>query len=138
LTIELTPAQGAESLRSCSEIIYIIRLRMTRYAHALSSHTPKDTLLTLNTCIRRISAALQCARPCNCVILLRIPSVALRLPVRGCALDAHYPINFVVKHPNLSVLPVRLALRRLKPAACAACFQIGVTLVEWRRLGNSE
>jgi hypothetical protein len=39
-----------------------------------------------------------------CVILIRIPSAALRRPVRGCASDAHYPINFVVKHPNLVVV----------------------------------
>ena len=50
---------------------------MTRYARALSSHTPKDTLLTLNTCI----AAL--LRPYNVLGLVtassinRIPSVSL-------------------------------------------------------------
>jgi hypothetical protein len=60
------------------------------------------------------------------------------LLVRGCASDAHYPINFVVKHPNLLVffqegppwggknLPMVLA-----------CFQIGV-IYEWQRSGNSE
>ena len=37
-----------------------------------------------------------------CVIQSRIPSVALRRLVRGYASDAHYPINFVVKHPTFS------------------------------------
>ena len=35
-----------------------------------------------------------------CVIQSRIPSVALQRLVRGHASDAHYPINFVVKHPT--------------------------------------
>jgi hypothetical protein len=35
-----------------------------------------------------------------CVIQSRIPSSALRHLVRGYASDAHYPINFVVKHPT--------------------------------------
>jgi hypothetical protein len=81
------------------------RLRTTRYAHALPSSTPKDTLITLNTCIRRdLAAALQCARPCISVILRRIPSVRLAAAWYGEALQMrYYPINFVVKHPNLFV-----------------------------------
>jgi hypothetical protein len=43
----------------------------------------------------------------------------------------NYPINFVVKHPNLlERFSRRPALGRLKPdqrSCCWACFQIGVT-----------
>ena len=48
LTIELTPAQGAESLRSCSEITYVkSALRVTRLCSRTARvTTPKDTLLT--------------------------------------------------------------------------------------------
>jgi len=78
------------------------RLRIARYAHALPNDTPKDTLLALNTLPDP---------PCGGSLL--VLGLVLRhlnphpigepcgLPVRGCASDAHYPINFVVKHPNL-------------------------------------
>jgi len=47
LTIELTPAQGAESLRSCSELTYSPPLRVTpSRSRAQQVTSPKDTLLT--------------------------------------------------------------------------------------------
>src|ERR1035437_9294747 len=75
--------------------------------------TPKDTLITLNTCIRR---GRYCHDPtmCSalyCAIINRIPSAALRPLVRGYASDAHYPINFVVKDPAFSTIE-KAALRR--------------------------
>ena len=49
LTIELTPAQGAESLRSCFKVNLSPPLSAHRSAHANRSQSPKDTLLHLNT-----------------------------------------------------------------------------------------
>ena len=94
---------------------------MTRYAHALSSHTPKDTLLTLNTLPESshddslLVLGLVFASSEIC-----IPSASLAASWYG---DTHqmrnYPINFVVKHPNPFVLTRRPALGRLKPAGPA-------------------
>jgi hypothetical protein len=117
LTIELTPAQGAESLRSCSEITYLTSPENNSLrSRAPELHSTKDTLLTLNTCLRRITAALQCARPCIASPYLASLQQPLGYWYKGCASDAHYPINFVVKHPNLVSLSTRPALRRCKPA----------------------
>ena len=60
-----------------------------------------------------LTAALQCARPCiaSSIAASLQSRLAARL-VRGCALDTHYPINFVVKHPNPFVLTRRPALGR--------------------------
>ncbi len=50
----------------------------------------------------------------------------MRLTAAGLLSRASYPINFVVKHPNLHVEGP--ALGRLKPAGLTpACFLIGVT-----------
>ena len=95
---------------------------MTRYAHALSSHTPKDTLLTLNTLPESshddslLVLGLVFASSEIC-----IPSASLAASWYG---DTHqmrnYPINFVVKHPNrLDSSSRRPALGRLKPAGPA-------------------
>src|SRR4029078_12801305 len=52
LTIELTPAQGAESLQSCPSYSQLFALRVTTIAFTcVRATTPKDTLLTLNTCL---------------------------------------------------------------------------------------
>jgi hypothetical protein len=96
---------------------------MTRYAHALSSHTPKDTLLTLNT--------LPESSHDDSLLVLGLVSRHLNMHpfskpcgplVRGYASDALYPINFVVKHPNHLDLQRWPALRRLKPAGVAGLF----------------
>jgi len=58
------------------------RLRTTRYARALTELTPKDTLHCIEHFYMyrfgsKTVAAHECARPCNCVIFLRIPSACL-------------------------------------------------------------
>jgi hypothetical protein len=63
--------------------------------------------------------------------MLHISSAVLRLPVRRYATDAHYPINFVVKDPNLFVLPRRPALRRWK-----TCRNVTGLIPDRRRLYN--
>ena len=66
-----------------------------------------------------------------------IPSIASRRSVRGYALGAHYPINFVVKHPTSIKRP---ALRRWKTCRFGlndrtACILIGVAIFNG---GNQE
>jgi len=109
LTIELTPAQGCVTA-ILFELTWYIRLESNPLrSRAHRTATPKDTLLALNTCIRRITAALQCARPCI-ALYVRIPSVGLSaLWYEDAAFESHYPINFIVKHQTFSR---RRALRR--------------------------
>jgi len=59
LTIELTPAQGAESLRSCFKVNLSPPLSAHRSAHANRSQSPKDTLLHLNTLPESVTSLTQ-------------------------------------------------------------------------------
>ena len=118
LTIELTPAQEAESLQSCSKLTYIIRLeRNSLCSRTHRVTTPKDTLLTLNTLPEP-------SHDDSLLVLglvLRHPDTyPFQLPCggryEGEEPDAHYPINFVVKDPRLVELS-----RRPRPEAVETC-----------------
>src|ERR1035441_7136390 len=68
------------------------------------SYTPKDTLLTLNTLPGPSrDGAIACARPC----IAPPHHLSLQQPCgrwyEDKRLVSHYPINFVVKHPTLSL-----------------------------------
>ncbi len=100
------------------------RLRTTRYAHALPSSTPKDTLLTLNTCIRRdLAAALQCARPCIGVTLTSHPlQSASRRPGTGkrfrCAITQSISLSNIQTFSSFR--------EKARPEAVETCRYLGL------------
>jgi hypothetical protein len=136
LTIELTPAQGAESLRSCSKSIYSPPLSVNRLAHANRFTSPKDTLHNMNTSRPQLT----CSYISLCSALYVNASENLHRPMRLTAdkwdFQMRYPINFVVKYRNLLALsqkasPEAVETRRICPisrSAYPACFQIEARL----------
>ena len=112
---------------------------MTRYAHALSSHTPKDTLLTLNTL----------PESSHDDSLLVLGLVLRHLPcIPSAHLAAHWygdalPMR-ITQSISLSNIQTLSFYREGPPwggknlPMLLACFQIGVTTIRWQRSGNSE
>jgi hypothetical protein len=82
LTIELTPSSRSASLRSCSELTYLTSPENNSLrSRAPELHSTKDTLLTLNTCIRCSNLSLQ---PYNVLgLVLRHPGNLSFQPPHG-------------------------------------------------------
>jgi hypothetical protein len=128
LTIELTPAQGAESLRSCSKSILIFRLEISGTLTRCRSFLLKNTLLTFEhfpshrNPSRDRSGKPKCARPCINSIRFSIydPDYS---ESQLTELYWFYPINFIVKEPDDTSFSKYLSPEAWKP-------------VEWLNLIN--
>ena len=70
---------------------------------------------------------------CSALYSMRFRSFScwMRLAANGRLSDSHYPINFVVKHPNPLVLP-----RRAGPEAVETCRRTSVRRPASRSLSN--
>jgi len=115
------------------------RLRTTRYARALTELTPKDTLhciehFYMHRFGSKTVAAHECARPCNCVIYLRIPSACLAARRYEDALSMRIT-------QSISLSNIRTLLSKARPEALsetcylvladrAACSLIDVGLIQ--------
>jgi hypothetical protein len=115
LTIELTPAQGAESLRSCFKVNLSPPLSAHRSAHANRSQSPKDTLLHLNTCLSQYMTQLLVLG----LVCIRLWKLTPTHAPRGGQIGFPKYVTQSISLSNIQTflyVEKRPALRLLKPA----------------------
>ena len=103
-----------------------------------ASRTPKDTLLALNTCLHRIAAALQCARPCIASSMQLNPANCLA--AAGTRDSCRMRITQSISLSNINAF-----FRRPRPEAVEtcrmlpACLLIGVIcFLESKQIGGDQ